>query len=80
MTPRNKITFVTIYDSLCDMLDSAIHLRLRNYGTVFSHRRGKLHDFRRVFNSLRHLRIDIHTPIPFFLRFGRFLLRVYHDG
>ena len=32
---RNKITFVTIYDAPCEMLNSAIHHRLRKYGNVF---------------------------------------------
>ena len=57
------------------MLDSDIHHRLRKYGNVFSQRRGKLNDF----PGVRHVLMDIHTPIPSFLRFGRFLLRVYYD-
>ena len=79
---RNKITFVTIEDAPCEMLNSAIHHRLRKYGNVFffSQRRGKLYDFQGVFNGLQRLQMDIHTPIPSFLRFGRFLLRVCYNG
>ena len=46
---------------------------------VFTQRRGKLYNFPGVLKGLRHVRMDIHTPIPSFLRFGRFLLRVYYD-
>lgn len=77
---RNRTTFVTVYDAPCEMLDSAIHYRLSKYGTIYYQRRGKLHDFPTVFNGLRHLRMEIHTPIPSFLRFGKFLLRVQYDG
>ena len=28
----------------------------------------------------RHIRMDIHTDIPSFLRFGKFLLRVFYEG
>ena len=77
---RNRTTFVTVYDAPCEMLDSAIHYRLSKYGTIYYQRRGKLHDFPGVLNGLRHLRMEIHTPIPSFLRFGKFLLRVQYDG
>ena len=32
---RNKITFVTIYDAPCEMLESVIHHRLRKYCFFF---------------------------------------------
>ena len=77
---QNRTTFVTIYDAPCEMLDSAIHYRLSKYGTIYYRLRGKLHDFPRVINGLRHLQMEIHTPIPSFLRFGKFLLRVQYDS
>ena len=55
-------------------------LLLSKYGKVFSRTLGKLQEFPGVLNGLRHLRMDIHTPIPSYLRFGKFLLRVYYDG
>ena len=74
---RRPVTFVTVYDELPP---SALHARLSEYGKVFSQRLGKLQEFPGVLNGLRHLRMDIHTPIPSYLRFGKFLLRVYYDG
>lgn len=71
---------MTVYDAPCEMLDSAIHYRLSKYGTIYYQRMGKLHDFPGVFNGLRHLRMEIHTPIPSFLRFKKFLLRVQYHG
>ena len=71
---------MTVYDAPCQMLDSAIHYRLSKYGTIYYQRMGKLHDFPGVFNGLRHLRMEIHMPIPLFLRFKKFLLRVQYHG
>ena len=74
------VTFVTIYDAPNELPPSALQARLSKYGKVFSQRLGKLQEFPGVLNGLRHLRMDIHTPILSYLRFGNFLLCVYYDG
>ena len=74
------VTFVTVYDAPNELPSSALHARLSKYGKVFSQRLGKLQEFHGVINDLRHLRMDIHTPIPSYLRFAEFLLRIYYDG
>lgn len=79
-TSRRPVTFVTICDAPNELPPSALQARFSKYGKVFPQRLGKLHEFPGVLNGLRHLRIDFHTPIPSYLRFGKFLLRVYYDG
>ena len=74
------VTFVTIYDAPNELPPSALQARLSKYGKVFSQRLGKLQEFPGVLNGLRHLRMDIHTPIPSYVRFGKFLLCIYYDG
>ena len=53
---------------------------LQKYGRVYSQRRGKIQSHPSVCNGLSHIRMDIHTDIPSFLRFGKFLLRVFYEG
>ena len=73
------ITFLNIYDAPYELPDPAIVARLAPYCEVVSSRRGK---FQRsnVFNGMRHYRVRIHQPIPSYLRFGKFLIRMSHDG
>ena len=33
-----------------------------------------------IYNGLRHYRVKIHHAIPSYLRFGRYQIRLYHDG
>ena len=75
-----SILFVTIYDAPHELPDSAIEYRLRKYGRIFSSRRGKVPGYPDVFNGLRHLRMELDSHIPCFLRFGKFQIRVKYDG
>lgn len=75
-----RLLFVTIYDAPHELPDSAIEHRLSKYGRIFSSRRGKVPGYPDVFNGLRHLRMDINTHIPCFLRFGKFQIRIKYDG
>ena len=77
--PR-PVTFMTVYDAPNELPPSALQARLSKYGKAFLQRLGKLQEFPGVLNGLRHVCMDIRTPIPFYLRFGKFLLRVYYDG
>ena len=75
-----RLLFVTIYDAPHELPDSAIEHRLSKYGRIFSSRRGKVPGYPDVFNGLRHLRMDIDSHIPCFLRFGKFQIRIKYDG
>lgn len=75
-----RLLFVTIYDAPHELPDSAIEHRLAKYGRIFSSRRGKVSGYPDVFNGLRHLRMDIVSHIPCFLRFGKYQIRVKYDG
>ena len=75
-----RLLFVTIYDAPHELPDSALEYRLSRYGRIFSSRRGKVQGYPDVFNGLRHLRMDLTTHIPCFLRFGKFQIRVKYDG
>ena len=75
-----RLLFVTIYDAPHELPDSAIEHRLGKYGRIFSSRRGKVSGYPDVFNGLRHLRMDIESHIPCFLRFGKYQIRVKYDG
>ena len=62
---RRPVTFITVYDAPNELPPSALHARLSKYGKAFSQRLGKLQEFPGVLNGLRHVRMDIRTPIPF---------------
>lgn len=53
---------------------------LQKYGRVYSQRWGKIQSHPSVCNGRHHIRMDIHMDIPSFLRFGKFFLRVFHEG
>ena len=75
-----RLLFVTIYDAPHELPDSAIEHRLGKYCRIFSSRRGKVSGYPDVFNGLRHLRMDIVSHIPCFLRFSKYQIRVKYDG
>ena len=54
-------------------------LRLQKYRSIVSTRRGKLSKSQ-VHNGIRHYRVQIKEPLPSYLRFGKFLVRLSHDG
>ena len=75
-----RLLFVTIYDAPHELPDSALKYRLSRYGRIFSSRRGKVQGYPDVFNGLQHLRMELKTHIPCFLRFGKYQVRVKYDG
>ena len=72
------LTYLNIYDAPYELPDTAIVHRLEAYCEVVFTRRGKFSND--VFNGNRHYRVRIHAPIPSYLRFGKFLVRLSHDG
>lgn len=74
------LTYLNIYDAPYELPDMAIIDRLKPYCEVLSHRRGKHLGFTAVNNGLRHYRVRIKYAVPSFLRFGKFLVRLSHDG
>lgn len=75
-----RLQFVTVYDTPHELPDSALEHRLSRYGRVYSSRRGMIQGYSEVFNGLRHLRMDLKSHIPCFLRFGKYQVRVKYDG
>lgn len=73
-------TYLTIYDAPYELPDTAIIHRLRPYCEVLWYRRGTYRGHDGIFNGLRHYRVRVTHEIPSFLRFGKFLIRLYHDG
>ena len=72
--------FVTVRDAPWELPDDLIKQRLQKYGTVYSIRRAfnqsllpeKVPDGRRV------LRMIVRQPIPPFMKFGPFLVRIFY--
>ena len=77
---RAKLVFVTVYDAPFELPDTALDHRLKKYGRIYSSRRGRFQGFPNVFNGMHHYRMDITSPTPCYLRFGKFLLRVQYDN
>ena len=77
---HRHLTFVTILDAPYELTERALEYCLQKYGRVYSQQRGKIQSHPSVCNGLSHIRMDIHTDIPSFLRFGKFLLRVFYEG
>ena len=75
-----RLLFVTVYDAPHELPDSALEHRLGRYGRIFSTRRGMVQGYPDVFNGLRHLRMELKSHIPCFLRFGKYQVRVKYDG
>ena len=73
------LTFLNIYDAPYELSDEALKFRLRKYCIVHSTRRGRFVRSH-VNNGIRHFRIQIINPLPSYLRFGKFLVRLSHDG
>ena len=72
-------TFLNDYDASHELSDEALTLRLEKYCEVVSSRRCKL-SRSHVYNGIRHYRVRIKEPLPSYLRFGKFLVRLSHDG
>ena len=74
------LTYLNIYDAPHEMSDGAIIKRLEPYCEVVSYRRGRYLSNRSIFNGNRHYRVRVRSAIPSYLRFGKFLVRLSHDG
>ena len=72
--------FLTIYDAPYELLDTAIIHRLRPFCEVLWYLRDPFRAHDGVFNGLRHFRVRMLNAIPSYLCFGKFLLRLSHDG
>ena len=72
------LTFLNVYDAPHELPDEALIYRLRRYCFVHSTRRGKIVRSH-VNNGLSHFRVQIIRPLPSYLRFGKFLVRLSHD-
>lgn len=75
----SPLTFLNIYDAPHELCDEALEARLQKYCTVVATRRGKL-SRSNCYNGIRHYRVRVKEPIPSYLRFGKFLVRLSHDG
>ena len=75
----SPLTFLNIYDAPHELSNEALEVRLEKYCTVIASRRGKLPKSS-VFNGIRHFRVRLKEPLPSYLRFGKFLVRLSHDG
>lgn len=73
------LTYLNIYDAPHELPDDAIILRLKKYCSTISTRRGKYANSD-VCNGIRHYRVRKINAIPSYLRFGKFLIRLSHDG
>ena len=74
------LIFLTIYDAPFELADLAIIKRLAPYCEVLHYRRGRFSFAPSVCNGLRHYRVRVIKPIPSFLRFGKAMLFLKHDG
>ena len=74
------LTYLTIYDAPFELSELAIINRLAPYCDVLHYRCGRFDFMPGVCNGLRHYRVRVIKPIPSFLRFGKLLLFLKHDG
>lgn len=74
------LRYLNIYDAPHELPDSAIVFRLQPFCHVVTKWRGKYANMPDVFNGMRHYRVRMIKPIPSYLRFGKFLIRLSHDG
>ena len=75
----SPLTFLNIYDAPRELSNEALEVWLEKYCTVIASRRGKLPKSS-VYNGIRHFRVRLKEPLPSYLRFGKFLVRMSHDG
>ena len=73
------VTSVVIHDAPCELPDDALKHRLSFYGQVLKIYR-RTHLGCHVETGVRVARMVIEKPLPSFLRFGRRLVRTWHDG
>ena len=76
----SSFTFVVIYDAPYELLDEALSHRLSHYGSVHGIRRCGLQGYDGIHSGTSVARIELSESIPSFMRFGRTLLRIKHEG
>ena len=78
---ERSLTFLTVYGAPYELPDPAIIHQLSPYCEVAWHRRRTYRSGKTggIFNGLRHYRVQVHPCIPSYLRFGKFLVRLYQD-
>ena len=76
------LTFVQVFDAPHELPDTAVISRLSKYCDVISNRRGYFREpgWENVQDGVRHFRVRLRSPIPSFLRFGKFLIHVRYTG
>ena len=76
------LTFVQVFDAPHELPDTAVISRLSKYCDVISNRRGYFREpgWENVQDGVRHFRVRLRSPIPSFLRFGKFLIHVRYVG
>ena len=77
---ERPLTFLTVYDAPYELPETAIIHRLSPYREAVWHHWGTYKNQDGVFNGLQHFRVRIQFAVPSYLCFGKFLLRLYHDG
>ena len=75
-----QLTYLNIYDAPHELSDNALIRRLEPFCEVVHYRRGRYPTNKSVFNGNRHYRVRRLAAIPSYLRFGKFLVRLSHDG
>ena len=74
----SNLVYVAAYDIPFEMSDEAIRNRLSRFDVVRSSRRCKLQTMPGISNGIRVFGKEISKPVPSFLRFGRYLVRLKH--
>lgn len=76
------LTFVQVFDAPHELPDTALISRLSHFCEVVSNRRGYFREpgWENVQDGVRHFRVRLRSPIPSFLRFGKFLVHVRYPG
>lgn len=77
---ERPLTLLTIYDAPYELSDSTIIHHLSPYHEVVWYRCRTFRAHHGVFNGLRHYCVQITHAILSYLRFGKFQIRLYHDG
>ncbi|XP_044170611.1 uncharacterized protein LOC122954627 [Acropora millepora] len=76
------LTFLQVFDAPHELPDTALISRLSRFCDVISNRRGYFREpgWENVQDGVRHFRVRLRSPVPSFLRFGKFLVHVRYNG
>ena len=78
LSTSSNLVYVAAYDTPFKVSDEAIRNRLSQFCVVRSSRRCKLQTMPGIFNGIRVFGMEISKPVPSFLRFGRYRVRLKH--